>query len=351
MPSDEYTTAHATVAAPHSVFSVQAVSPRERFAFWKESIACVFDVEADPDVRGHDFSAELEATLLGDMMLARTTTLGQSWRRSASTIARDGMDHYMIQLFVEGGMETDHRNGSASVGERSLVVFDLSQEVASQTSRFTNLSLIIPRGSLVDALNMPDDQHMRVLPGRNPLVGMLIDHMMSLERVRTSVSVPQAREISAATTSLVAACLNGAMEGRTQGKEGSAAAQIILVKRLIERHLGDSAFSVAQICQMAGISRTKLYSLFEPLGGVTGYVRERRLRRALSALTEPRNQYRPIYEIAAGCGFTNESAFSRAFRQRFGFSPREARQQGNSALATPGGMLDDRRYEHWLHHL
>jgi AraC-like DNA-binding protein len=335
---------------PQARFCVSDVAPRDRFAVWKESISCIFDVELGSDVPREQFDARLDATLFGDLMLARTTSSGQSWTRSESAIARDGMDHYMIQLFVEGGMEAEHRRGNTVVQGRSLVVFDLAQEMSSRTPEFTNLSLILPRDMLAGILNRPDDQHMRTLPAENPVVSLLHDHMVGLQRMKALIPAAQGSHIASATTALVAACLNGCDAGASETPE-TAVPQTILAKRMIERSLGDSSLSVAAIASAAGISRTRLYALFEPMGGVKGYVRERRLRRALGILLDTRKQYRPIYDVAAECGFVNESAFSRAFRQRFGCSPREARE--TSAVPIPGrdGETPGQRYEHWLHHL
>ena len=44
-------------------------------------------------------------------------------------------------------------------------------------------------------------------------------------------------------------------------------------------------------------------------------------------LLEPRLAGRPVAEIAYGRGFNDAAHFSRAFRERFGCSPREWRQQ------------------------
>lgn len=336
---------------PHAVFCVSDVGAQDRFALWKESIACIFDVELDRDFPKEAFRGRVEASLFGELMLARATSSRQSWARAASTIARDCMDHYMIQLFVEGGMEAWHRRGSTSVQGGSLVVFDLAQEVSSRTPDFTNLSLIIPREAVADCLRQPDEQHMRCLPGQNPVVSLLIDHIAGLERMKHSVSAEQAREIASATTALVAACLNSSGANAAPAAQEACVPQTLLVRRTIEQHLADPDLSVAGITRMAGISRTRLYALFEPAGGVKHYVRERRLRRALGMLLDARKRYRPIYEIAAACGFANESAFSRAFRQRFGCSPREAREDAALPAAFRDGEISGRCYEDWLHHL
>lgn len=336
---------------PRTVFSVSDVAQEDRFGLWKESISCIFDVERGGDLPREEFRARVEACLLGELMLARTASVRQSWARSASTIARDGMDHYMIQLFVDGAMEADHKCGGISVPCGSLVVFDLSREVSSRTSDFVNLSLVVPRVALSGFLRSPDDQHMRVLSTRNPVVALLSDHIVRLERMTDSISATQASDIASATTALVGACLNGVDAGTPTDPQEVCVPHFILVKRLIEQNFTDPSLSVDRIARMAGLSRTRLYTLFEPVGGVNGYVRERRLRTALATLLDTRKRYRPIYDIAAGCGFVNESAFSRAFRHRFGCSPREARRQSAVPHGDRNNATGSRRYEHWLQQL
>ena len=44
-----------------------------------------------------------------------------------------------------------------------------------------------------------------------------------------------------------------------------------------------------------------------------------------------------IGSIMASCGFTDPAAFSRAFRQRFGFSPRDLAAQGRGWGAVQNG--------------
>lgn len=336
---------------PQAVFSVSGVAEKDRFGLWKESISCIFDVEYDRDFPRDEFHARVEASLFGELMLARTTSTCQLWTRSSSTVARDGMDHYMIQLFVEGGMEAEHRRGSTLVENRSLVVFDLAQEMSSRTSCFSNLSLIVPRDALAGHLRFPDEQHMRTLPASIPVVALLIDHMIGLERMKDQIAVAQARDIAAATVALAAACLNGSEPNAPSRMREASVPRMIAIKRLIQQHLSDPNLSVNRIAQMAGISRTKLYAIFEPIGGVNAYVREKRLRNALGALLDSRKQYRPIYEIAAECGFANESAFSRAFRHRFGCSPREVREDIAIPQDLRAGAMGGRLYEHWLHRL
>src|SRR3546814_949515 len=101
-----------TVAVPRAVFTVADLPERERYDAWKESIACIFDVDADPEDRDGDFFAAIDASMYGPLMLARTTSRAQHWERSAATIARDGMDHYMIQYYETGSQPVIDRKST-----------------------------------------------------------------------------------------------------------------------------------------------------------------------------------------------------------------------------------------------
>jgi AraC-like DNA-binding protein len=66
-----------------------------------------------------------------------------------------------------------------------------------------------------------------------------------------------------------------------------------------------------------------LYRAFDSFGGVAAYITTRRLDRAFEALVARRDRALTIGEIARRHGFTSDAHFSRAFRARFGLSPRE----------------------------
>ncbi len=80
----------------------------------------------------------------------------------------------------------------------------------------------------------------------------------------------------------------------------------------------------------AGISTAHLHALFKQwLGSTPGRtLGEIRLKRAKDRLAEGDA---PIVEIALAVGFSEQSAFTRAFRRRFGESPAAYRRR----LASP----------------
>jgi AraC-like DNA-binding protein len=94
--------------------------------------------------------------------------------------------------------------------------------------------------------------------------------------------------------------------------------------RLIEAELGSSGLQPLKLSHRLGISRSRLYRLFEPYGGVARYIRKQRLLRIFGALGDPTRQ-EAVADLAFRYGFEDQSSFSRAFKREFGFSPRDVR--------------------------
>jgi acetamidase/formamidase/AraC-like DNA-binding protein len=112
---------------------------------------------------------------------------------------------------------------------------------------------------------------------------------------------------------------------------GGTATQAAILHRLcqtIERKLDDPDLTPARVAEAEGISERYMQKLFEGSGSsFTHYLRERRLQRTSAELSNPAETHHSISEIAYRNGFNDSAHFSRAFRHRFGLSPREFRQQ------------------------
>lgn len=110
----------------------------------------------------------------------------------------------------------------------------------------------------------------------------------------------------------------------------------------IDRHL-DRRITVDELAKEAAFSAFHFHRLFAALQGETigAYIARRRVETAaLRLLAQPRL---PIIEVAFEVGFGSPEAFSRAFKQRFGASPRIWLGQNNSKLdhVVPGGVAYD----------
>ena len=86
-----------------------------------------------------------------------------------------------------------------------------------------------------------------------------------------------------------------------------------------------TSWTVEKLAAAVGMSRSRFAERFSQLveSSPMAYVAEWRLQRALSLLTTAST---PIKTIASSVGYRSAAAFTRAFTERFGSSPKERRQ-------------------------
>ena len=104
---------------------------------------------------------------------------------------------------------------------------------------------------------------------------------------------------------------------------------------LIERHLSDP-LPTEFIAQHVNVSVRHLERLFQAELGMSplAFAFELRLNNALNLLVSTRSS---IIDIALQCGFLSNSHFSRCFRNQYGKTPSQVREEatGKSAAAVP----------------
>jgi AraC family transcriptional activator of tynA and feaB len=95
----------------------------------------------------------------------------------------------------------------------------------------------------------------------------------------------------------------------------------------VERSLSDPALSPIVVANRIGVPVRYLHRLFEDRGRSFGrWLLERRLERSERDLSDPARAHWTVADIAGQHGFNDPSYFARAFRARYGVSPREYRR-------------------------
>ena len=102
---------------------------------------------------------------------------------------------------------------------------------------------------------------------------------------------------------------------------------MVTLCRYVEGNLTARDLGAEKLASAFGLSRATLYRLFEPVGGVASFIRERRLAHARQELTRAGLQNRRIGPIAYQAGFHSIAAFNRAFRATYGDTPRNVRKR------------------------
>ncbi|HEY1425122.1 MAG TPA: helix-turn-helix domain-containing protein, partial [Caulobacteraceae bacterium] len=113
------------------------------------------------------------------------------------------------------------------------------------------------------------------------------------------------------------------------GAEAARAAHFHRVCQTIETMLSDPELSLEKVADADGISSRSLQKLFAAAGqNFSTYLRLRRLERCRLDLTSPMFASLSISEICFRWGFNGSAHFSRAFKERYGVTPRDYRKGG-----------------------
>ena len=126
---------------------------------------------------------------------------------------------------------------------------------------------------------------------------------------------------------LLSSLLDNAPTKAMGGAAGMRAGLLERIFQTIEMRLSDPNLSYQQIATEHGISPRYLQKLFESINDSFGhYVKMRRLDRCRLDLASPLHAQKSISDILFQWGFNDSASFSRAFREKYGVSPREYRK-------------------------
>jgi AraC-like DNA-binding protein len=305
-----------------------AVSPgnAHEYDLWRFGMSPLFVMDAlDPSARS-TFQVAATSYQFADVAVCHGSASATTFKRTAQTIARSGLDNICLVVHLSGGCVLDIEGRSTDVGAGDIFLIDLSRRCVISAPDYTSLSIVLPRAALAQFLPDLDNLHGLVLPKASPFNTMLVNHLQTLFAEIPSLGARDVRASARGTASLIAALVGASANGREATTQAASVASLQALRRMIEANLADPGLGPEFLCQQLAMSRATLYRLFEPLGGVRRYIQQRRLTRAYQTITDPARGGERVGTIAVRLGFTNDSVFSRAFREAYGMSPTDLRE-------------------------
>jgi AraC-like DNA-binding protein len=302
-------------------FSNHETPTSERAEQWRNRMSGMCDFSV-PSLSGKDdYLIEARQWAVSGMLLVWGHYPQMQMVRDRHHIRRDQLDLYMVSMRRSGPMKVGAGATTSSTKAMQPAIVDMAQPSTFDWTFGEGLTLFVQRDALDQLLPRPLDLHGAIPQGIGS--SLLAEHLVSLDRHLPEMSSSSAPGIMSATLHMLMASLAPSVNSLGLARPVIDLNLTRLARRFIEQRLLDPELSVDLLCRQFHVSRSTLYRLFEPLGGVASYVRERRLTRAHTFLSKS-GQRRYIEQIANDHGFNSASQFSRAFREQFGYSPREA---------------------------
>lgn len=335
--------ASAAADLPHIQFSSHAMGPKVAAEYWRDSLSRSWEMAIDPH-RAPAFEAEVSMWKMNELIVG-TSIFGpvQTRMRREKNVRSDQLDHYRLILLREGEFQCDAGGQQVTLAPRRFVLTDMTMP-ESNTSCCKSTIMYIPRESLEKALPRPIDLH--GASPHNACADLLVDHLAALLTSLPQISTAEVAGVTRATVSLLAASLALSPDNLDAARPAVDSVLLRRARQYIEQRLTDEELSVASVCVQLRISRSALYRLFENLGGVANYVRERRLARIHDILSRSQERQN-IARLAEDHGFKTATHFSRAFRQQFGYSAREVQGLAGAPSSADHGPSAE-RFDHWL---
>lgn len=214
-----------------------------------------------------------------------------------------------------------------AVGPQSgVVLFDCDRPFNTLSGRYAMDYLVLPRTLITEV--MADDpvaanRVVRVLPP-GLLTLSLQQHMWTMAVHGVHMAPADANNTMAVARALAVSILAGVNTNWRSLPESYDDDLLAAARHQLRLHTGDPDFTADRLSAALGCSRAHLYRLFERRGQtITGQLREFRLQRAYTLLkTRPEQA---VGMIAMYCGYTDLTAFGKAFRRRFGLAPSDCR--------------------------
>lgn len=309
------------------------LEPGDRFDAAFDFYTGVMDIFTPPEKR-RLMTGRVEHWELGDLLLMDGISDELTIRRNRAHIAHDDLDHWIIRATRRGRLIscTDDRSYATTRGE--IVLETLSEPFVDNWTPAGWVSVMIPRDAVPELL--PYYLQFGTGPIQSGAAALLSDFLMAL-----ADRLPEAEErdrdrFARTLRMMIVSCLQVESDlGRRELEVDTPLARE-RVRRVIRVNLGSARLDPERIGRLAGVSRSTLYRMFEPYGGVVHYVQAMRLDRVHADLAETaHNGSLTIAEIAERRGFHNTPAFNRAFKRRFGCTPGEVRSSARAGSYLP----------------
>lgn len=273
------------------------------------------------------FFAEAAFWNLNGMVVSRQALDPMTMTRDAEYLRASVADHFLIVIPIEGDSRFTAEDLDQTVAPGDVLVVDLNRLGACATGPQTSVGISLSRPFLEERAGLVGAHG--VLPP-TPETRLFASFMQTLTEQLPAASSASVEPLSRIVRDLLANAINVAAPG---GASPSGVSARVRAKAYIERQ-PPGALDAQAMQQALGMTRSSLYRLFKGDGGLLAYDRRRRLRLLHRAIADPLD-HRSFGELGYAMGFPDPAHLARLFRQAFGYSMSELRDELGRTAGAP----------------
>ena len=268
------------------------------------------------------FHASISYRLFGLLGVGSVAAPSLQYIRTTSAINRDNGDEFVACLLNKGSAIIEQNGRQTKQGPGDIVLCDTARSYKYIfLSDYQLVCLRIPRKQMLCRLSDAERFTALTLNGASQMGAFAASVVRGAAGVSTTLEPCAASKLASSVIDIIAASMETELAGLKVPLDRHANI-LERAKDHIDANLYDPAFNVDCISDAIGVSRRTLNRVFAIHG--TTAVRclwDKRLEASHTLLTEGRAKH--IADVAAACGFSDFSHFSRAFKKSYGIAPNQ----------------------------
>lgn len=295
---------------------------------WEDIVNQLFGAVDMSIADSSGFAGQVSRASLGGLELCEVSSDYEVARRTATHIARDRRQCFVLVLLRSGSLHVVQRGRECNLLPGMFVLFDLSTPYTyAHKERADVLDIKIPHSLLVAHLK---DPYRFVATTRSALTGagrITASFLSSLAGELSALPESNACTYGSRIVDLASLLFETSVHDVPIGQSAVRAALYRRCISFIESQLADPDLNPEKIAAALGISVRYLHKIFQGSDESVGdLVRRKRLERARQILVDAGQASLPVKEVAFRTGFRTQAHFATAFKQIYGVSPSEVRQ-------------------------
>ncbi len=308
--------------------STEGVDLAARSRHWHDTIARAY-FPLDLTFRRPDaFNGSLTSWQLGQVSLTRLTSDSLLYRRLPRHFREPGPEEFLVTIptrsevrFAQCGKEIRANPGAYFI-ERSHEPYEFSHDDPADL-----WVMKISVEMMAGRIRAPDRFCSLEFDATNGASGFFIDMLQLVPGRYDSMTDETRATVGRQLADLLSLAMQADDRVMQSNVSSVRAAHLARIEGFVRRHLDLPDLGPESVAAGCGISVRYLHEILRDTNTTLGaWIRDMRLQAAQEDLANPADR-RSIGEIAWARGFTDQAQFSRAFRARFGMTPREMRNR------------------------
>jgi len=310
------------------LWTTASVTSKESLSYWIEAVCRTYtSLDCENREKNIPFYGHIDAGNVGQVLLTHVRASAQKVRRTQASIARSAEDKLLFSIQKAGRCNVVQDGRVAALMPGDFVLYDTTRPYDLIFDEdFSQYVVSLPGSVLRPRLLAPERLTARRIPGNSSIGRAVLHAVESVASGSGDLKNDATRPMEEALRGLLAAgvlSLPGAEAGH--GETGVNARRAMIKAYALE-HLRDPDLGVGTIAAAHNVDASTIHRAFDgEAETLSRWIWGQRLENAQRDLRDAAQSHRTLTDIAFSWGFNDMAHFSRAFKARFGLSPRAAR--------------------------